>query len=107
MAPDTSECNEAKKSNGPSSSSLNIGGWATIISMIGSGILAYTTLQTDIATLKKGEMYQERVNDQLREDLKVIRIEQKEIRNEQKETMKELNAKLDHLIDRWSQRKFE
>ncbi len=107
MASDTDECNVGKKSNGPSSSPLNIGGWGTILGLIGSGIVAYTTLQTDIASLKKGEVYQERVNDQLREDLKIIRTEQKEIRNEQKETMKELGAKIDHLAERWSQRKGE
>jgi hypothetical protein len=55
-------------------------------------------VQNDIASLKRGELYQERTNDRLGDEIKAARAEQRE-------TMKEFNEKLDRIIEQWPRRR--
>ncbi|MDN5936626.1 MAG: hypothetical protein L0H75_10730, partial [Nitrosospira sp.] len=59
-----------------------------------SGVATYNAVQNDIASLKRGEQYQERTNERLSEEIKSARVEQRE-------TMKEFNEKLDRIIGQW------
>jgi cell division protein FtsB len=85
---------EERRRHGPTNNQLSIGGVIAIVGLIASGVATYNTLQNDIATLKRGETYQERTNDRLS-------VEMKALRDEQRETMKEFNEKLDRIIERW------
>jgi hypothetical protein len=55
-------------------------------------------VQSDIANLKRGELYQERTNERLSDELKAARAEQRE-------TMREFNEKLDRIIEHWPNRR--
>ncbi|SHL09865.1 hypothetical protein SAMN05216428_10167 [Nitrosospira sp. Nsp11] len=88
-------CDEEKpRRKGPSNFSLSIGGLIGIAGLLGSGIATYSSVQNDIAALKRGEVYQERTNDRLTAEIKSVRLEQRE-------TMKEFNEKLDRVIEQW------
>jgi hypothetical protein len=89
---------EEKRRRGPSNYTLSFGGIIAVAGLLASGVATYNAVQNDIATLKRGEIYQERVNDQIREELRLVRVEQRE-------TMKEFNEKLDRVIEHWSRRK--
>lgn len=85
---------EKPKRQGPSTSTLSFGGIIAIASLLASGVATYNAVQNDIATLKRGEMYQERTNERLTEEIKSVRVEQRE-------TMREFNEKLDRIIEQW------
>jgi len=77
---------------------LTLGGIGAVLGLLASGVATYTVLQNDIASLKRGEVYQERTNERLSEELKLARIEQRE-------TMQQFNEKLDRVIEHWARRK--
>lgn len=89
---------EEKRRKGPSNFTLSVGGIIGILGLAASGIATYTAVQSDIANLKRGEMYQERTNDRLSEEIRSARAEQRE-------TMKEFNEKLDRIIEHWPNRR--
>jgi len=66
-----------------------------VAGLVASGVATYNTLQNDIATLKRGELYQERTNERLDDEIKSMRAEQRE-------TLKEFNDKLDRIIEKWT-----
>src|SRR5688500_2075271 len=80
---------------GPSTYTLSFGGIIAFAGLLASGVATYNAVQNDIASLKRGELYQERTNERLNEELKSVRIEQRE-------TMREFNEKLDRIIDQWA-----
>lgn len=84
-----------ERRRGPSTYTLSFSGIIAVAGLLASGVATYNAVQNDIATLKRGELYQERTNDRLDEELKSVRVEQRE-------TMKEFNEKLDRLIDHWA-----
>jgi hypothetical protein len=69
-----------------------------VAGLVASGVATYNSVQNDIASLKRGELYQERTNERLSDEIKSIRIEQRE-------TMREFNEKLDRIIDQWARGK--
>ncbi len=96
---------EGEKRKGPSNFTLSVGGIIGILSLGASGVATYSSLQTDIASFKRAELYQDRINDQLREEIKSVREESRAVRLEQRETMKEFNDKLDRIIEHWPRRR--
>lgn len=97
MDGDGGDANE-RPSKGPSTYTLSFGGIIAVAALLASGVATYNAVQNDIASLKRGEVYQDRVNSQAREDRQTIR-------NEHREGMRELNEKMDRLIEIWSRRK--
>lgn len=89
---------EEKRRRGPSNSTLSFSGIIAVAGLLASGVATYNSVQNDIAALKRGEVYQERVNQEARE-------ERKNIRTEQRDSFRELNGKMDSLIEHWSRRK--
>lgn len=89
---------------GPSTLTLTFSGIVSVAGLLASGITSYNSVQSDIAALKRGEQYQDRVNEQTKEDAKAIRVEIKELRAEQRETMREFGEKVDRLVERWPRR---
>jgi hypothetical protein len=87
--------NRVERRRGPSTYTLSFGGIIAVAGLVASGVATYNTVQNDIATLKRGELYQERTNERLDEELKSVRAEQRE-------TMKEFNDKLDRIIEKWA-----
>jgi len=91
-------CNEGsaeeKRRRGPSTYTLSFGGIIAIAGLAASGVATYNAVQNDIATLKRGELYQERTNERLSDEIKATRAEQRE-------TMREFNEKLDRIIQHW------
>lgn len=85
---------KVERRRGPSTSTLSFSGIIAIAGLLASGVATYNAVQNDIASLKRGELYQERTNERLSEELKTARIEQRE-------TMKEFNEKLDRIIEQW------
>jgi hypothetical protein len=83
-----------ERRRGPSTSTLSFSGIIAIAGLLASGVATYNAVQNDIASLKRGEVYQERTNERLTEELKTARTEQRE-------TMKEFNEKLDRIIEQW------
>lgn len=83
-----------ERRRGPSTSTLSFSGIVAIAGLLASGVATYSAVQNDIASLKRGELYQERTNERLSDEIKSVRIEQRE-------TMKEFNEKLDRIIDQW------
>lgn len=83
-----------ERRRGPSNYTLSFGGIIAVAGLAASGVATYNSLQNDIATLKRGEFYQERTNERLSEEVKSVRVEQRE-------TMKEFNEKLDRIIEQW------
>jgi hypothetical protein len=94
MADDDSD-HKMERRRGPSTSTLSFSGIIAIAGLLASGVATYNSVQNDIASLKRGELYQERTNERLGEELKSVRVEQRE-------TMKEFNEKLDRIIDQWA-----
>ncbi len=80
---------------GPSTYTLSFSGIIAVAGLLASGVATYNDVQNDIASLKRGELYQERTNERLSEELKSAR-------GEQRETMREFNEKLDRIIDQWA-----
>lgn len=98
MGCEEGEEKEEKRRRGPSTSTLSFGGIIAVAGLLASGVATYNAVQNDIATLKRGEVYQERTNERLSAEVKSVRVEQRE-------TMKEFNEKLDRVIEHWSRRK--
>jgi membrane protein involved in colicin uptake len=94
MADDDSD-HKIERRRGPSTSTLSFSGIIAVAGLLASGVATYNAVQNDIASLKRGELYQERTNERLSEELKSVRVEQRE-------TMKEFNEKLDRIIDQWA-----
>lgn len=90
--------NRIERRRGPSTYTLSFSGIIAVAGLAASGVATYNTLQNDIASLKRGELYQEQTNQRLSDEIKVMRTEQRE-------TMREFNEKLDRIIDLWSQRR--
>lgn len=90
--------NRKERRRGPSTYTLSFSGIIAVAGLAASGVATYNTLQNDIASLKRGELYQEQTNQRLSDEIKVMRTEQRE-------TMREFNEKLDRIIDLWSQRR--
>jgi len=84
-----------ERRRGPSTYTLSFGGIIAVAGLVASGVATYNTVQNDIATLKRGELYQERTNERLDEEIKSMRAEQRE-------TLKEFNDKLDRIIEKWA-----
>ncbi|SEK64513.1 hypothetical protein [Nitrosovibrio tenuis] len=97
MADDESP-QRVERRRGPSTYTLSFGGIIAVAGLVASGVATYNDLQNDIATLKRGELYQEQTNQRLGDEVKAIRTEQRE-------TMREFNEKLDRIIDHWPQRR--
>lgn len=83
-----------ERRRGPSTSTLSFSGIVAIAGLLASGVATYSAVQNDIASLKRGELYQERTNERLSDEIKSVRVEQRE-------TMKEFNEKLDRIINQW------
>jgi cell division protein FtsB len=81
-----------ERRRGPSTSTLSLGGIIAIASLLASGVATYNALQNDIVNLKCGELNQVRTNERLNEDVKAVR-------HERTEMMKDLNEKLDRLVE--------
>ncbi len=94
MADDDND-HRIERRRGPSTSTLSFSGIIAVAGLLASGVATYNAVQNDIASLKRGELYQERTNERLSEELKSVRVEQRE-------TMKEFNEKLDRIIDQWA-----
>jgi hypothetical protein len=86
-----------ERRRGPSNYTLSFSGIIAVAGLVASGVATYNALQNDIATLKRGELYQEQTNQRLSEEIKAARYEQRE-------TMREFNEKLDRIIEQWPQR---
>ncbi|SEM75037.1 hypothetical protein SAMN05216404_10151 [Nitrosospira multiformis] len=98
MADDDGDHKVARRTErrrGPSTYTLSFGGIIAVAGLVASGVATYNTVQNDIATLKRGELYQERTNERLDEEIKSMRAEQRE-------TLKEFNDKLDRIIEKWT-----
>jgi cell division protein FtsB len=91
---DEEEEQPEERRKGPSTYALSFSGIIAVAGLAASGIATYNSLQNDIATLKRGETYQERTNERLSEEIKSVRVEQRE-------TMREFNEKLDRIIEQW------
>jgi hypothetical protein len=83
-----------ERRRGPSTYTLSFGGIIAVAGLAASGVATYNAVQNDIASLKRGELYQERTNERLGDEIKSLRIEQRE-------TMREFNEKLDRIIEQW------
>ena len=90
--------------SGPSNITITISGIVSIGTFLAAGVTSYNSIQSDIAALKRGEQYQEKVNEQNKEDRRLIREEVKELRLEQRDTMRQFGEKVDNLIDKWPRR---
>jgi hypothetical protein len=82
----------------PTDFQLSVGSIIGLLTLAASGIATYNSFQNDLATLKKGEQYQERTNERLSDEIKATRAEQRE-------TMREFNDKLDRIIEQWPRRR--
>lgn len=87
--------NRPERRRGPSTYTLSFSGIIAVAGLLASGVATYNALQNDIASLKRGELYQERTNERLDEEIKSVRVEQRE-------TMREFNEKLDRIIEKWA-----
>ena len=67
-----------ERRRGPSTYTLSFGGIIAVAGLAASGVATYNAVQNDIASLKRGELYQERTNERLSDEIKSIRIEQRE-----------------------------
>lgn len=94
-------CDEHDKNyrSGPTNISITIGGILSVVGLLASGVATYNAIQNDIASIKRGEIYQERTNEQFREDLKEIKKDIREGKHEQRETIREFGEKVDKLIE--------
>src|SRR6185312_17475026 len=87
-----------ERRRGPSTYTLSFGGIIAVAGLVASGVATYNAVQNDIASLKRGELYQEQTNQRVGDEIKAIRTEQRE-------TMREFNEKLDRIIDHWPSRR--
>lgn len=87
--------NRTERRRGPSTATLSFSGIIAIAGLLASGVATYNSVQNDIASLKRGEQYQEQTNERVSDEIKAVRIEQRE-------TMKEFNEKLDRIIEHWA-----
>lgn len=90
---------------GPSAFTLTISGIISLGTVVASGVTSWNAIQNDLATLKRGEVYQERVNEQLREEVKSLKADVKELSANQHTTMEKFGEKVDELVDAWSDRR--
>lgn len=90
---------------GPSAFTLTISGLISLGTLVASGVTSWNAIQNDLAALKRGEVYQERVNEQLREEVKSLKADVKELSSQQHMTMKEFGDKVNELVDAWSDRR--
>jgi cell division protein FtsB len=88
------EPEKEERRRGPSTYTLSFSGIIAVAGLAASGVATYNAVQNDIAALKKGELYQERTNERLSNEIKANR-------DEQRETMREFNEKLDRIIETW------
>jgi hypothetical protein len=98
MTCDEGSSEEKPRRKGPSTYTLSFSGIIAVAGLAASGVATYNAVQNDIASLKRGEMYQERTNERLSEEIRSARAEQRE-------TMKEFNEKLDRIIEQWPRRR--
>lgn len=91
---DDQDNSDNDRRKGPSNYTLTFGGIVAIAGLAASGVATYTSLQSDITSLKRGEAYQERTNERLSQEIKTARAERQE-------AMREFNAKLDRIIEEW------
>jgi hypothetical protein len=96
MQPEDGE--EKQPTKGPTTYTLTFGGIIAVAALLASGVATYNSVQNDIASLKRGEAFQAIVNQQARE-------ERNSIREEHRETARELNNKMDTLIELWSRKR--
>ncbi|HEY6044931.1 MAG TPA: hypothetical protein VIU43_08515 [Nitrosospira sp.] len=89
---------QRQERRGPSAWTISFSGIIAVAGLVASGVATYNAVQNDIATLKRGELYQEQTNQRLSDELKTMRAEQRE-------TMREFNDKLDRLIEQWPNRR--
>ena len=92
------EDDEKEPSKGPTTYTLTFGGLIAAGALLASGVATYNSVQNDITSLKRGEAYQALVNQQAREE----RIA---IREEHREAIRELNNKMDTMIEYWQRKK--
>ena len=85
---------KTERRRGPSTYAISFTGIIAVAGLAASGVATYNAVQNDIASLKRGELYQERTNERLSEEIKASRAEQRE-------TMREFNEKLDRIIEQW------
>ncbi|PTR17514.1 hypothetical protein C8R31_101678 [Nitrosospira sp. Nsp2] len=83
---------------GPTTYTLSFAGIIAVAGLAASGVATYNSIQNDIASLKRGELYQERTNDRLSEEMKAMRVEHRE-------SLHQFNDKLDRLIEQWPNRR--
>lgn len=95
------EPEKEERRRGPSTYSISFMGIIAIAGLVASGVATYNSIQNDITSLKRGEMYQDRTNERLGKEIENVIVAQKEARAEQRETMREFNEKLDRVIDAW------
>lgn len=84
----TSDCEVEVKKERPVG--LSIATIVSIVGLAGSGIASHVTTQTDIASIKRGETYQERTNDRLSQEVR-------DIRDEQRVMLREFGEKVDRM----------
>src|SRR5687768_1798564 len=93
MTDDDSDQKKERR-RGPSTYALSFSGIIAIAGLLASGVATYNDVQNDIASLKRGELYQERTNEYTIAEIRSVRAEQRE-------TMREFNEKLDRIIEQW------
>ncbi|ODT75473.1 MAG: hypothetical protein ABS69_10685 [Nitrosomonadales bacterium SCN 54-20] len=67
-----------ERRRGPSTYALSFFGIIACAGLVASGVATYNTLQNDIAMLKRGEMYQERTNERLSDEIRKLNIKLRE-----------------------------
>ena len=89
---------DTPEQKGPSALRITIGGVLSVIGLLGGGIAAWSSNQSDIAVLQEFKAYQGSVNTGVGESIRDMRAEARDsdIRT---------NAKLDHIIDRMNSRR--
>lgn len=92
---------KVERRRGPSTYAISFSGIIAVATLAASGVATYNAVQNDIASLKRGEIYQERTNERLAKEIENVAASQKEMRSEQRETMREFNDKLDRVIEVW------
>lgn len=83
-----------ERRRGPSNYTLSFGGIIAVAGLVASGVATYNSIQNDIASIKRGETYQEKTNQRFDREINAVR-------HEQRDTMKEFNEKIDRIIEQW------
>ena len=81
-----------ERRKGPSNLVISWGGFLAVVGLAVSGIATYNKLQNDISNLQLAVSYQQDTNKRLSEEIKDVRLEQREMG-------KEFNAKADRIIE--------